>query len=532
MARKRWSRSFKLRLALVVFLLLGLVGVRYGWPSRSWETTVCPLEEIGWEEAARLNSGCIDPGSVSGARGVQLAEGSLDEGGRSVFDIPRAWMTEPAVGPIRTEILPKLHLPDLAGKRFRAGVFWLDMPAEYEGEPADALDPAAAYAVLLMCDASKQWEEAAELIVDLNRNRDLSDDPVMAISDVWSHEDENTDAKLNWFVRVFEPVELRRSTTEQGAPDVMPATARALPAINVCYYEGVQEPDRLHLAFCPAFFRRGRLADGDVMREVVVAPDRTRFGRFDGPTPECLPVGGGWHPRSMLTAWRFDRGAFWGATLDAEGHELRDGPYEGPTGMLRVETAAGEPLKIARFRLWLRGKDPRAIESNGWAPVPRFGSFTLPVTDHVLPVGDYGIARLVVVGEHGAVVIDTPGHPSIPSPREFSIQGGETTRFHLPKLLEFQAYAVVESRPRPYTIEAVWSSEDDASEDALAKDESAEWKGPRPGCEVTLSVEISDPATGNRYAIYPTSGTPREAIRVVIKDEAGKTVHGGNMEYG
>ena len=321
-----------------------------------------------------MNSGCIDPGSVSGARGVQIVEGSLDEAGRPVFDTPRAWMTEPAVGPVRAEILPKLHLPDLAGKRFRAGVFWLDMPAEYEGEPADALDPAAAYAVLLTCDASGRWEEAAELIVDLNRNRDLRDDPVMALSDVWSHEDENTRAKLNWFVRVFEPVELRRSTPEQGAPDVMPATAWALPAINVCYYEGMQEPDRLHLAFCPTSFRRGRLADGDVMREVVIVPDRTRLGRFDGPTPECLPVGGGRHPRSMLTAWHFDRGTFWGAALDAQGRQLRDGPYEGPTGTLRVETAAGEPLKIWRFDLWLRGKEPHALDQQrlGSRPAVRF----------------------------------------------------------------------------------------------------------------------------------------------------------------
>lgn len=531
MARKRWSRSFKLRLTLAILLLLGLIGWRYGWPSRSWETTVCPLEEIGWEEAVRLNSGCMDPGSVNGSRGVQLAEGSLDEGGRPVFDTPRAWMTEPAVGPLRTEILAKLHLPDLVGKRFRAGVFWLDMPAEYEGEPADALDPAAAYAVLLMCDAFKQWEEAAELIVDLNRNRDLSDDPVMAISDVWSHEDENARAKLNWFVRVFEPVELRRSAAGKKAPEGMPATARALPAINVCYYEGVQEPDRLHLAFCPASFRRGRLTDGDVTQEIVIAPDRTRFGRFDGPTPECLPVGGGWHPRSMLTAWQFDRGTFWGATLDAEGCELRDGPYEGPTGTLRVETAAGEPLNIWRFDLWLRGKDPHAIESDGWAPVPRFGSFTLPVADHVLPVGDYGITRLWVVAPHGTIIIESPGHPLIPSPREFSIQGGKTTRFRLPKTLEFQACAAVEAHPRPLTTTWVWWSEAEPAKDGPAKDESAAWKGPRPGREVMLQVDMSDPATGNRYAIYRSSGT-RDAIRVVIKDEAGKTVHGGTMEYG
>ena len=308
MARKRWSRSFKVRLTLALLLLLGLVGFRYGWPSRSWETTVCPLEEIGWEEAVRLNSGCIDPGSVGSARNVQLAEGSLDESGKPVFHTPPGWKIDLAVGPLRTAILPKLHLPDLAGKRFRAGVFWLDMPAEYAGEPADALDPAAAYAVLLMCDASRHWEEAAELIVDLNRNRDLRDDPVMAISDVWSGGGENARAKLNWFIRVFKPVELRRSAAGQKAPEGIPAAARALPAINVYYYEGVQEPDRLDLAFCPTSFRRGRLTDGGVTREIVIAPDRTRFGRFDGPTSECWPGGGGWHPRSMLTAWRFERG--------------------------------------------------------------------------------------------------------------------------------------------------------------------------------------------------------------------------------
>ena len=74
-------------------------------------------------------------------------------------------------------------------------------------------------------------------------------------------------------------------------------------------------------------------------------------------------------------------------------------------------------------------------------------------------------------------------------------------------------------------------AEDGVAEDGVAEDDSAAWKGPRPGREVMLQVDMSDPATGNRYAIYRSSGK-RDAIRVVIKDEAGKTVHTGTMEYG
>lgn len=522
--RPRWAR---LRVVVVLLLLLVLAGWRYGWPARSWETTVSALEELGWQEAARLVPRCISAESVTGgARGVLLAEGSLDERGNSVFDLDRASYIDPEILPLRRDVLSGLELPDLSGRRFRAGVFWVDMPAEYEDEPGDALDAALVYSVLLTCDESERWEDAAELIVDLNRNRDLTDDPVMTLSQAWSHEDENTRAKLNWSVRVFEPIALSRRAPRPVDEEAPAVSVRALPTLHVTYYNGEPEADRLHLALCPTSYRKGRLIDGGRTREVVISPDRTRFGRFDGPWPTCWRVDGDWTGRSPLTAWRYERGTFWGCTLDADGRKLRDGPYEGPTGTLRVETAGGEPLRIRYFSLWLRGSDPHQITSWGWAPVPRFSSLTLPQRQHPLPVGDCGIDRLMLVhGSSSTVQITTSGHRAKPSPPEFSIEDGRLTVYRLPKTLQFEAYAVIEERPRPYVIDWVWSSDEPS-------DQEGEWKGPRPGSDVKIGVSLSDPATENEYSIYCRGNPPPESLRLVIRDASGNKVHQDTMEYG
>ena len=52
--RRLWPRWLELRVVVALLLLFALAAWRYGWPARSWETTVCPLEELGWQEAARL----------------------------------------------------------------------------------------------------------------------------------------------------------------------------------------------------------------------------------------------------------------------------------------------------------------------------------------------------------------------------------------------------------------------------------------------------------------------------------------------
>ena len=89
--RRLWPRWAKPRVVVALLILLTYSGWRYGWPPRSWETTVCPLEEVQWQEAARLAPECISPGSVGdGSRNVLLAPGSLDQSRNPVFDLEHA----------------------------------------------------------------------------------------------------------------------------------------------------------------------------------------------------------------------------------------------------------------------------------------------------------------------------------------------------------------------------------------------------------------------------------------------------------
>jgi hypothetical protein len=521
--RRLWPRWLKRRVVLVLLIVLGVVGWRYGWPTRSLETTVCPLEEIDWQTAARLAPQCI--GSAWGARNVLLVEGSLDEEKKPAFDLRNMRYSDSEFVRVRRDILRELVLPDLSGRRFRAGVFWVDTPSGDGDTPAQPYHPAMAYSVLLMCDPSQRYEDAAELVIDVNRNRDLTDDPVVMLSDMWSDEDENTRAKLNWFVRVFEPVTLSRIAHGQVGGEALPATVRSVPTLTVTYYTGEREPDRLGLAFSPTSYRTGRITSSGVTQDVVIAPDSTRLGRFDGPAPSSWNIGDDRIYRYPLTAWAYERGTFWGCTLDANARDLRDGPYHGSTGALRAETAGGESLRIGRFSLWLRGEDPHLITSEGWAPIPRFSSLRLAHYKQPLPVGDYGVERLTLVrGLNSSVVIEGKGQGMALSAREFSIKEGLSTVYRLPKVLKLTAYAAIEARPRPYTIQQVWSTASD-----ISTNEMKEWKGPQPGSKIQIGVSMSDSATGITYSIYQRANPP---LKLVIQDESGNTVHQGTMDYG
>ena len=523
--RRWWPRRLTRRVALALLLLLGLAGWQYGWPPRSWETTVYPLEEIGWLEAARLTPAIITPGTLGGgARHALLAEGVLDSSGNPRFEVDPDTYVAPSIAPLYDKILPNLRLPNLAGKHFRAGVFSIDTSAEDKDELATQLDPAAAWNVLLMCDDSKPWEEAAELVIDLNRNRDLTDDPVMTRSDAWSNEFKNTRVGYNWFYRVFDTLELSRTTSEHDDSETTLAKVEILPALMVAYWEGDSAPDRVYLAIYPTFFRKGRLGAGSQVKDVVITPDPGRFGRFSGHMSGIFPVDGG---RRSDPTWNYSRGTFWGYTLDGDGQELRDGPYEGPIGAFCVQTASGERLRIKSFSLRLCGENSHAIASGGWAPVPRLHWFTVPVKTHLLPIGDYLINSLTLTRGRNCLIVIESGLKSEPSPREFAVHEAETTRLRLPKALDFNAWAALEVRPRPYVTEWAWSSEADS-----ADEEPNAWNGPQPGCKITFGVEMTDPATDNRYAIYRNSVASADAIRVVIRDETGKIVHLGTMEYG
>jgi hypothetical protein len=70
-----WKRQRIRHVVLALLMVLGLAGWRYGWPPRSRETTVYPLEEIDWYTAARLAPESIQP--AGGGRYVYLLEGSL-----------------------------------------------------------------------------------------------------------------------------------------------------------------------------------------------------------------------------------------------------------------------------------------------------------------------------------------------------------------------------------------------------------------------------------------------------------------------
>ena len=133
----------KWRAIFVLLIVLGIVGWRYGWPARSWETTVCPLEEIDWQTAVRLCPQCI--GSASGdcgARSVFLVEGSLDEEKKPVLDLENTRYGDPQFARLCRNILQELVFPDLSGRCFRVGVFWVDTPAGYGDAVTQAHDPA------------------------------------------------------------------------------------------------------------------------------------------------------------------------------------------------------------------------------------------------------------------------------------------------------------------------------------------------------------------------------------------------------
>ncbi|NLE38919.1 MAG: hypothetical protein GX621_12920 [Pirellulaceae bacterium] len=529
--RRGWRRLVPrwrtLRYVLVVLILLGYAGWRYGWPTQTWETTVCPLEEIGWEEAVRLAPACISSLAISGVRHVALADGTLDDGGEPRFDLSQRSFIDREMLPLRDEILPQLKLPDMTGRRFRAGIFSVDVADEH-GEAADkSIDPTLVYGVVVSCDESKRWEEGAELIVDLNRNRDLTDDPVMTLSDIWSHEEEYSNLGMKEYYRVFDPVELSRTVSGRNDDSPLPPTVRAIPKIEIVAYDDETKPTELHLAFCPASYRKGRLGVGDQARDVIVAPDRIRLGRFDGPSVCSYEVKAerSW---GVVTQWRHQRGVFVGGRIDAEGRELRIGPYAGPIGHLRVRSADGEPLRVWSFDVVLRGTDSHPIHSSGWTPIPRFAQVTVPSRSHPLPVGDYSIEQLMVTrGTSSAVTIQN--YYMKPGPIQFSIREGETTELRLPKKLDLEANALVERRRLPRGREMVWSTFRGLD---APTDQPGRWQGPRPGGEVVIQGDMGDPITKSSYAISYRGDPPSNAIRLTIADAEGKTVHEANMEYG
>jgi hypothetical protein len=531
--RRLWPGRLNWRVVLALLIVLGLAGWRYGWPPHSRETTVYPLDEIDLYTVARIAPESIQP--AGGGRCVYLLEGSLPEGNPPSFDLEHTrygtsdMHGDPELVRIRREIFPGLVFPDLAGRRFHAGVFWVDVHVGHEGAPAEPYDPALAYSVLLMCDSSQRYEDAAELIIDLNRNRDLTDEPVIKLSDVWSHEDQNTAAQLTWFVRVFPPVVLSRGVCRHTDGETLAADVQAVPSLSVTYHGDQSEPDRLYLGCLPTSYLKGRITSRGEPRDVLIFPLAPRFGRFDGPSSKSWSISeGGTFYRYHAAEWKYDRGEFWGFTLDAQARELRDGPYQGSTGVLRAETASGQTLRIARCCLWLLGDDPRPIVSDGWTPIPRFSSFRLPHRKQPLPVGEYGVDKLSLVhGWSTFLDIETQWHWYALPGREFTIASDLATSYRLPRTLEVKAYAAIEERPRPYTIEHVWSTESDDTEN-----EAKDWKGPRPGSKLEIGVSMSDPATGHTYSIYHRSDPPPNPLKLVIQDEAGEEVHQGTMEYG
>lgn len=520
--RRRFPWKVFLALFMAMPLVLAVVVWRIGWPAKSWETTVTPLEQISWFDAVKLRSDCIQPDGAQGGRSVLLAHGTLDNSGKPVFDFDDEPFGNQRILALRRTLIPELRLPDLSGKQFYAGVFWVDLPAEYEGEPADSLDPAAAYSVLLMCPDSKRWEETAELVVDLNRNRDLSDDPVMAVSRAWLSEGANPDANIRWSSRVFGTINLSRTPTEEETPADLPASVDAIPAFQV-FYSDSDEFHSLALSLFPAFFRQAWLDNNGTMKIVIITPDATRFGRYDGPYIGALPVDGSWFERAPLTEWSYERGTFWGCLLDGEGRELRDGPYQGPTGLVRAETAGGEPMRISHLDLLMHGKVPHNLTSRGWAPIPRLSFLTFPVDEHPLPVGAYSLHSLHVAGKQGSrITVDTRQY----SPEySFTIRDGQATTFRLPQTLEMEAMASLDVLKPDKTYERIWSSKLDTIQ-------SSNKALPQPGCEIDLEIVTTDATTGSRCTVYPGGAGSSNGLHVVIKDESGKVVNSGTMRYG
>lgn len=313
--RRLWPGWLDRRVVLASLMVLGLAGWRYGWPPRSRETAVYPLEEIDWYTAARIAPETTQP--AGGGRWVYLLEGSLSEGNQPSFDLERTrYRTWDMYGDselvrIRREIFQELVFPDLAGRRFHAGVFWVDVHVGHEGAPAEPYDPALAYSVLLMCDSSQRYEDAAELIIDLNRNRDLTDDPVIKLSDLWSHEDQNTAAQLTWFDRIFPPVVLSRGVCRRNDDETLPTEVQAVASLRVTYYDDQPEPDRLALVFLPTSYRKGQITDRGEPRDVLIFPMAPRFGRFHGPSSRTWSISDGGAFRYHAAEWKYDRGEFW-----------------------------------------------------------------------------------------------------------------------------------------------------------------------------------------------------------------------------
>ena len=509
-------------MAIVVLLLLSVGAWRFGWPPRSMETVVTRLEKITWLEAARLQPSCI-PRSLSAGRQVPLLPGSLDEKGKPVFDAAKATFTEPGTLPARQKILSELMLPDLAEKSFYAGVFWVDMPPDHAPEELEKLEPAQAYAVLLACDKTRRWEQAAQLVLDLNRNRDLTDDPVMTISSLWADKVEFFDSK--WFLRAFKQIELRRDVLGQDPAGDLPASVDVVPLLNASYPLEGETPNSIELAFLPASFRRGKVPVDGSLTDVVIVPDPSRLGRFDGSSVEFRGLGSDWYISSSDFDWQYDRGYFCGGILNGEGTELRTGPYLGPTGKLRFETAAGESLQIAIIQCLLHGPPCHTVCSSGWTPIPRFSWYTLPLAEQPLPAGEFNIEWVQLVTANDSWINISRRNAT---PLTFQIESDRSTTIRLPRGLKMDASANVEVTGAMDLPEQVWSS-DPVRNAAIDPDRRAL---PQPGCQVTLAVKITDPATNLRYLIYPGTDSQGGPVQVAIRDETGNTVHESAMGYG
>ena len=168
----------------------------------------------------------------------------------------------------------------------------------------------------------------------------------------------------------------------------------------------------------------------------------------------------------------------------------------GPAVSEKIEESIGTLSQEAALPGFRRGKAPRKLLER------RFGHTVRDETKNRLIADAYAKA----IEDHGIKPVSEP-EPTEP-----------------PEKLKLEAYAVIEDRSRPYTIDWTWST--------LVQDEKGEWKGPQPGITVKIGASISDPATGNRYAFYHRGDPPPDSLTLVIQDASGKIVHRGTMEYG
>jgi hypothetical protein len=504
--KKKKRRFFRWRYVLVLLLILGYAGYRYGWPEKPERVaSVVQLEEISWEEALEL------VGDLRGSRYIRLTPGEADADGTVAFRLEEIPISKNyTMRDTHSDIISSLQIEGDVNCQYYAGVLWIDL----EDASADN-----GYAVLIRCEKTKAWEEGVELIIDMNRNLQLTDDPVLSFFDAWSDSKTIAGNGMRTEKRIFPSVQLTRLESKEG----LPGSVEAIPCISFYYEKGTRFlSDRISLEFAPTSYRRGTIVSEEGRSfDAVISPDRAVFGQFGNAYAFYNEIAEEQQRDStwFLGQWKSEGDEFWGRTINAEGTEIREGPYEGPIGSLQAETANGERMNILFLHSWRLGDDPRLVSVGVRRVIPRYRWTTLPHRKISLPSGQYGIQQMTLL-DRGWQINISPGknHGAFP-PEAFAIKDDQTTTFQMPDALTPCLWGyVLNSETKMFEI--LWSSFEN-------EQETNEQETPHPGDDIEIGFGLEDEEMEFFYDL-----SSKEKVHLTITDASDVVVLEYDMEYG